>query len=84
MFFNYLLADFSSSLNSAILSRKLYIDVKFNFLSLKILEVLRSTGSIKDYMIRPLGKVRVYLRFINNKPIIKHIKVISKPSKRVY
>lgn len=84
MFFNHLLSDFSSSLNSAITARKLYIDVKLTFLNLKVLEILRNTGSIKDYTVKPIGKVRVYFRFVNNKSVMKRIKTISKPSKRIY
>ena len=54
----------------------------------KILEVLKQEGYISDYKILPDSKNKnslvVDLKYYNGLPVIKEIKRISKPGRRIY
>ena len=54
----------------------------------KILDVLKNEGYISNYKIIPDGKNKnsliVDLKYFNGLPVIKEIKRISKPGRRVY
>lgn len=55
--------------------------------NVKILEVLKKEGYIRDYSIieiRPgINEIKIELKY-NNKPAIKEIKRVSKPGRRFY
>ena len=67
--------------NNIILKNKILI--KLSKKNLNYLNLLLNTGFIRGYKIVN-NKIEVLLKYINNKPLINKIKIISKPSCRVY
>ena len=54
----------------------------------KILDVLKQEGYISDYKVlsdkKNRGNLFVYLKYSNRSPVIKEIKRVSKPGRRIY
>ena len=55
-------------------------------LKLEILKILKEQGYISDYSVSDKyhGVIKIYLKYIDNKPIITTIKRVSTPGRRVY
>ena len=64
------------------------IDVPFSNFRSKILEVLKKEGYILDHEIidkeKKIKSISVKLKYFDGQPVIKEIKRISKPGRRVY
>ena len=64
------------------------IDVPFSNFRSKVLEVLKKEGYIIDYEIseakNKIKIISVKLKYYDGQPVIKEIKRISKPGRRVY
>ena len=64
------------------------IDVPFSNFRSKILEVLKKEGYILDYETiakeKKVKSISVKLKYFDGQPVIKEIKRISKPGRRVY
>ena len=64
------------------------IDVPASNFRLKILEVLKSEGYISNYFIEKKDNnkknLKVDLKYYEGSPVIKEIKRVSKPGRRVY
>ena len=54
----------------------------------KILDVLKQEGYISDYKLlsdsKNIGSLSVNLKYNNGLPVIKEIKIVSKPGRRIY
>jgi len=64
------------------------IDIPFSNFRLKILDVLKKEGYIINYEISDnkskIKKILVKLKYYDGQPVIKEIKRVSKPGRRVY
>ncbi len=64
------------------------IDIPFSKFRFKILEVLKKEGYIIDFFINDkkdkLKSILVVLKYYEGQPVIKEIKRVSKPGRRVY
>tara|TARA_A100001011_G_scaffold385192_1_gene458807 strand:- start:21 stop:419 length:399 start_codon:yes stop_codon:yes gene_type:complete len=64
------------------------IDVPYSNFRSKILEVLKKEGYIIDFKIsegkNKIKSIQVKLKYYDGQPVIKEIKRISKPGRRVY
>ncbi|MDP8216067.1 MAG: 30S ribosomal protein S8 [Candidatus Kaelpia imicola] len=64
------------------------VDIKFSKLLLKVVEILKAQGFVKEFKVMEdniQGVIRVYLKYLaRNKPALKDIKRISKPGCRIY
>ena len=65
------------------LSKKAYIYQKKTVLCESILNIIWDEGFILGYKIEQ-EKIKIFLKYKNSKPSINSIKVISKPSLKVY
>ncbi|HEC69081.1 MAG TPA: 30S ribosomal protein S8 [Candidatus Omnitrophica bacterium] len=82
-----LIADNLISLKNASLVGREEVVVLFSNLFLRICEVLKREGYIKNFREMEEGKkkfVKVYLAYKGKKPLISEVKRVSKPSLRVY
>lgn len=62
-----------------------YALVHYNTFALNILFILYKDGLIDGYEILPeIGKVKIKLKYFNNKPLIKLFDLLSKPSYKPY
>lgn len=81
------IADMLTRLRNASLAKISVINMPISKIKLDIIKILKEEGFIKDYKITKdkFPEIRVKLKFDeDNKPIIKGIKRISKPSCRIY
>ena len=64
------------------------VDVPSSNFRLKILEVLKNEGYITNYFIEKLNNnkknLKVELKYYEGNPVIKEIKRVSKPGRRIY
>jgi ribosomal protein S8 len=79
------LIKFLLKLKNASLSRKETAIFSYNLLHLKLLKILYLEGLIQSFSIEKDRKkfifvIRVTFRYFYNKPILKNLKILSKPS----
>ena len=64
------------------------VDIPSSNFRINILEILKSEGFIKDYYIEKSENnkinIKINLKYYEGNPVIKEIKRISKPGRRVY
>lgn len=75
-----------SNIQTGIIVRHKNIDVKRTRLNLEVLNLLYREGFIDGFSIslnKP-NNVCVFLKYINERPVLRELKVISVPSKRIY
>jgi small subunit ribosomal protein S8 len=76
---------FSKTKNGYLAKKKKIIQFKSKQI-INILNILLKEGLIRSYKISKKNKniIYIYLKYKNNKPILKQISRISKPSRRIY
>jgi len=87
MSFNHAVSNLVSNLKNGQMASKKTIKCESSNLKKEILKLLQSEGYIDDFseMEQENKKVlSVNLKYISNEPVIKDIKVISTPGKRMY
>lgn len=83
------IADTLTRIRNAQQVNLLHVDCKPFKSIIKIINVLKNEGYVKDYklLVSPKikdSRVRVFLKYYNNKPVINIIERVSRPSVRVY
>ena len=82
------LSDLFSRIRNAQMRNKPIVSSPVSKLRENILEVLKKDGYIKDYFIEKSDnnkiKLKINLKYFEGDPVIKEIKRISKPGRRVY
>ena len=75
-----------ASIKNGQLAKKAYIFSKKTPLYESVLNVLWDEGFISSYKVslKQPDKLKIFLKYKNEKPSIRSIKIISKPSLRVY
>ncbi len=80
-----------SKIKNALMAKHDFVDIESNSTVYSICDILKKQGYIKDYYrLDEYGNrnvVRVELKYIDvqkNRPVIKEIKLVTKPSRRVY
>ena len=82
---NYNIGDLIIRLKLGYKSHYHSIKVKKNKFTIKFLDLLQKIGLIRGFFfILNENSVLIYLKYIKSKSCIYDIKLISKPSKRVY
>ncbi len=84
---NYLVADFIVRVKNAYLARRQSVVLPFSTLTLAIGKVLVKEGmlaSIKEDMTDNKKILHAELRYVRRRPALTQVRVISKPSLRVY
>jgi small subunit ribosomal protein S8 len=86
---NNSLIKFLSKLKNASSSQKEIILFDYNSLHLKLLKILYFEGLIQSFSVEKCArksspKIKVTLRYFYNKPILKNLKILSKPSHLKY
>lgn len=82
-----LIADVFTMIRNATMAKKENVDVPASNTIKSILEILKRENYIEDIKLiedKKQGQLRIYLKYIANKPAIRNIKRISKPGLRVY
>lgn len=79
-----LLSDLVMRIKVASTAKILKINVMNSKLCLNILKVMYKLGYIRGFIVIDQKTITVLMKYINNKPVIKNIYVISTPGRRVY
>lgn len=83
----YHVADFILRIKNAYLARRKEVIMPYSNINLAIAKVLVKNGylsEIKEDEIDGKRNLRATLRYVRRKPVISDVKIISKPSLRVY
>ncbi len=81
------IADFLTRIRNASAAKHKTLDVPSSKLKVAIAEILKDQGFIADYSLRSEGAqptLEVKLRYYYGEPVIREIKRVSKPGRRVY
>ncbi len=81
------IADILIRIKNAGMRKKLFCRAPFSKMKFGIIEHLKKEGLIKDFRIKGKGTrkaIEISLAYKNNEPVIKDVKRISKPGRRVY
>ncbi len=85
------LVDGISKIKNALMSKHDYVDLESNSLVYSVCEILKDEGYVKDVKkLEESGNknmIRVVLKYMDEskkQPVIRTLKLISKPSRRVY
>jgi ribosomal protein S8 len=82
---NFIIGNFVNTLNVASRSHLKSINVENHFIIIKILDVLYKHGIISFFFFdKQKKKIRVHLKYFNNRFNSFTLQLISKPSCRVY
>jgi len=65
-------------------ARHLQVTVQNSKLCINVLSVLYKLGYIRGFIVKDKKDIIVLLKYINNKPVIRNIAVISTPGRRTY
>lgn len=81
------IADFLTRIRNASAAKHKSLDVPSSKLKVAIAEILKDQGFITSYQLRnegPQPTLEVKLRYYYGQPVIREIKRVSKPGRRVY
>lgn len=82
-----LIADAFTIIRNGMMAKKENVDVPASNTLKAIMEILKKEDYIENFKLiedKKQGMVRVYLKYIANKPAIRNIKRVSRPGLRVY
>lgn len=82
-----LIADVFTIIRNAVMIKKENVDVPASNTVKAVLEILKKENYIEDTKFiddKKQGRVRIYLKYIADKPAIRSIKRVSRPGLRVY
>jgi len=82
------IADMLTRIKNALQAKKEEVDIPSSKLKLRIAEILKEEGYIKDFKLiqdAKQGIIRVFLKYDEyGEPVISGLKRISKPGRRIY
>lgn len=81
------IADLLTRIRNALMAEHLYVDVQHSKMREAIVKILKQSGFIAHYLVKEENRkrtMRVFLRYDDRKPVIRQLKRVSKPSRRVY
>lgn len=81
------IADMLTRIRNALMARHDSVEFPASRIKLDILHILKEEGYIKDFRVRrdgPRRKVKVWLKYMDKKPVLSGLKRVSKPGRRVY
>ena len=82
---NYLCNMFANLKNGQLAKRNFVYQTRKNICE-SFLKIMWDEGFILGYSIDPMNynKLKIFLKYTGGKPVINNIKLVSKPSKKVY
>ena len=78
------LSNLFSTIKNGYLAKKSNIKQQKSKQNIDILNILVKEGFIKSYKINSKNQLNIYLKYKKNEAVIKNIKRLSKPGKRLY
>ena len=82
---NHAISDLVATLKNGQMANKKIVAVDLSKLRKAVLEILKEEGYISSYRDSEDGrKIEIELKYHKGQPVIRDIKVVSKPGKRIY
>ena len=82
------LGDMLTRIRNALGRRKLTVSTPSSRLRMRVLDVLKSEGYIRDYSVSEFengkSEIEIELKYHEGAPVIREISRVSKPGRRVY
>src|SRR5690606_30263749 len=78
------LAFLLSNIRVGFIAKKKFIISRYSMRSLDCLELLYKLGYIYGYTLLQNGRVKIFLKYFDNKSVIRNIFLLSKPSRKEY
>lgn len=81
------IADMLTRIRNAIMANHERVEVPSSKVKKVMIHILKEEGYIKNYkVVEEQGKERIviYLKYVNQEPVIRGVDRVSKPSRRVY
>jgi small subunit ribosomal protein S8 len=81
------ISDMLTRLRNAATTRHRRVDMPVSRLKTEVARVLKENHFIQDYKVLDDGRhgvLRVYLRYFEEQPVIRHIQRVSRPGRRIY
>ncbi len=81
------IADMLTRIRNALMARHDFVPVPTSRTKLAIARILKEEGFISNYEVlrgKPERIIKIYLRYMDKKPILTELKRVSKPGLRVY
>ncbi len=82
------IADMLIRIKNALMARHKKVEVPASKMKLEIARILKEEGYIEDFVFideKPQGKIEIILKYDENKrPVIRGVKRVSKPGRRIY
>lgn len=80
------ISNLLSNIQNAIIVRHHVVNVKRTKLNLEVLNLLQTQGFLDGIFLsnEKIGNISVFLKYSNDMPVLKKLKIISIPSKRVF
>jgi len=82
--YNYTLSDFIARLNVAKRKHLKTIRIKPSNIVFRLLKIFEELGIIRGYFILDTYEIEVLMKYSRSRCAFSNLKVISKPSKRIY
>lgn len=79
-----LISNMISTIKVACNARILQVDIQNSKVCINVLKILYQLGYIRGFVIKNKKIITVLLKYINNKPVIRNINVISTPGRRIF
>jgi small subunit ribosomal protein S8 len=79
-----LLSNMLSIIKVGCNARHLQVTVQNSKLCINVLKVLYKLGYIRGFIVKDKKNIIILLKYINNKPVIRSIAIISTPGRRTY
>jgi small subunit ribosomal protein S8 len=81
------IADMLTRVRNAAQAKVKRVDMPVSKLKTELARILKENHFIHDYKVLDDGRfgvLRVYLRYFEDKPVIRHLKRVSRPGRRIY
>lgn len=82
------IADMLIRIKNALMARHKKVEIPASKMKLEIARILKEEGYIEDFTYideKPQGKIEIVLKYDENKrPVIRGVKRVSKPGRRIY
>ncbi|MGH7575638.1 MAG: 30S ribosomal protein S8 [Longimicrobiales bacterium] len=81
------IADMLTRIRNAAQARHRRVDMPVSRVKTEVARLLRDNHFIHDYKVLDDGRhgvLRVYLRYFEDRPVIRHVERVSRPGRRVY
>lgn len=81
------IGDFITRIRNAGRVHHKVVEVPYSKMKMSICEILKDSGYIENFVRiedGPQGTIRIYLKYYNREHVIRELKRVSKPGRRIY